>query len=116
MKKIFLVSLIFLAGCSSTKTISINSETVLNENTTVDWAITHNDSIIYFNRVYGKYAEIIGNQLIYTNGKDSSKTYLITEFGTIHTYEHATLSVFIMGSIAVTLMLIGYLLSGMKIG
>ena len=117
MKKLILLSLVFLAGCSSTKTISINSETVLNKNEKVDWAITHNDSIVDFRKEGNRYAKIVGDKLIIQHGKDSTKAYLISEFRTIHTFEHApTLLVVILGSLTVTLIIIGYLLSGMKVG
>jgi hypothetical protein len=53
---------VLLTSCSSTRTISINSETVLNKNERVDWAITHQDSIVDFRRAGNRYAEIEGNQ------------------------------------------------------
>ena len=118
MKKIILLSIVFLVGCgSSTKTISINSNTVLNENEKVDWAITHNDSIVDFRKTVNRYAEIVGNQLVCVNGTDSTKTYLITEFRTIHAthiYESAPIPIIILGGFVVTLAILGYLFSGMK--
>ena len=59
MKILISIGLLFLAGCSSTKTISINSETVLNER--VDWAITHNDSILTKYCIISNYFNLIGN-------------------------------------------------------
>ena len=117
MKKFILLILVFLAGCSSTKTISINSETVLNKNEKVDWAITHNDSIVDFRKEGKRYAEIVGDKLIIQFSKDSTKTYLISEFRTVHTFENApTLLTIILGGLTVTLTIIGYLLSGMRVG
>jgi hypothetical protein len=116
MKVLFLMSLIFLVSCSSTKTIPINSSTILNENERVDWAITKQDSIIDFRTVENKYAAISGDQIIYRVSKDSVITYSINEFRTIHTFEEAPISIMVLSSIVVTLAIIGYWFSGMKIG
>ena len=116
MKILILISLLFLASCSSTKTISINSKTVLNENERVDWAITLQDSIVDFRRGGNRYAEIVGDKLIYMNEKNSIKTYSKTEFKTIHTFRKAPISIMILSSLIVSIAIIGYLLSGMKIG
>lgn len=116
MRILILIGLIFLTSCNSTKTISINSNTVLNKNERVDWAITHQDSIVDFRMAGNGYAEIVGNTIIYLDGKDSIKTYYLTEFRTIHTFEEAPISIMVLSSIVVTLAIIGYWLSGMKIG
>ena len=115
MKRLLFIGLVFLTSCSSTKTISINSETVPNEEELVDWAITYQDSVVDFRRDGNRYAEINGNQLIYIDGKDSTKTYQIKAFRTIHTFRKAPIipSAIFFG-VAITYSILLYLFSGMS--
>ena len=117
MKKLILISLIFLAGCSSTKTISINSKTILNKNERVDWAITRNDSIIDFRKKGKRYAEIIGDKIFFQYGKDSTKTYSLSEFKTVHTFERAPeIPSMIFGVIVASVIIFTYLVGGINVG
>lgn len=116
LKKLIFISIVFFTSCSSTKTISINSETVLVKNEKVDWAITHQDSIIDFRKEGNRYAEIFGDKLIYRDGNDSIKTYQINELRTIHTFREAPISIIIFSSLIVSIAIIVSLISGMEIG
>ncbi len=114
MKKIFLIGFIYLTSCSSTDTISINQETVIDNNVKVDWAITNEDSIVYFGYSKVGYAEIINNSLAYKTTDDSIKTEQISKFRTIHTFEDAPISLIIFGSIVAFVAINFFLLGGIK--
>jgi len=69
-----------------------------------------------FRRAGNRYAETIGNQLVYVNGKDSTKIHLIKEFRVLHIFEKAPTTIMVLSGIIVFLAIIGYLISGIKIG
>ena len=114
MKKIFLIGFIYLTSCSSTDTISINAETIIENNAKVDWAITHENSIVDFRKSEIGYAETINNSLVYKTTDDSIKTEQISKFRTIHTFEDAPISLIIFGSIVAFVAISFYLLGGIN--
>lgn len=116
MKILFLISIFFFTSCSSTSTISINSETVLNDGEKVDWAITLQDSIVDFRNRGNGYAEVSGDQIVFRNSEDLINAYNINEFRSIHSFKEAPISIMILSSVVVSLAIIGYWLSGIKIG
>ena len=109
-----MIGFIYLASCSSTDTISINSETIIENDAKVDWVITNEDSTMNFRKSKNGYAEINNNSVVYWTSEDSIKVNPISKFRTIHTFEDTPTSLIIIGSIVAFVAINYYLLGGIK--
>jgi hypothetical protein len=116
MRKFILLGLLLFTACSSTDTVLINSETELNKDSKVDWAITTQDSILDFRKGVNRFVEIKGDTLVYIYSEDSKKAYQVSEFRAIHTFQEAPISIMILSSIVVSLVIFGFLLPPINVG